>query len=404
MKQLFVLIFYNYAMVQAIEKETSILGSNMNVWLTWANKTGVTDFCLTLAQVGNPFQTCLIGVPYLNPLDFQGWVKNPLVLNSTTVTEMVKRARGTDWTIASAQLGAIIKNLNHSTIPMQELQLLGSDKTNQSCITFHTWSSEVPETRVTSEKTWYHNITAYCSGSSPALRYSDEIPKALPPGYFLICRDRAWPGIPSKPFGGPCYLGKLSLFAASKRQLVQDMKGSLHRDKRSIEQLGPNCDSTLTIWNHTARFLTALFVPNIAAGKALKDIHHLACWAAKQLNITSDIISSLATDTDSVRHASLQNRAAIDFLLLAHGHGVCSIISKSCCSYIDQSGRIETYLEEIWKQTKIFHEMAVDDTACGFEEIWKKLTSWLPNLSWLRQLVLSPVSPGAAIKNTCLSA
>ncbi|NXK83921.1 ERVV2 protein, partial [Amazona guildingii] len=71
---------------------------------------------------------------------------------------------------------------------------------------------------------------------------------------------------------------------------------------------------------------------------------------------------------------------------LASQGGVCSVINDSCCSYIDQSGRIETDLKEIWKQTRIFHEVAKDDTSWGFEEIWKKLTSWLPNLSWLRQL------------------
>ncbi|NXK71268.1 ERVV2 protein, partial [Amazona guildingii] len=73
---------------------------------------------------------------------------------------------------------------------------------------------------------------------------------------------------------------------------------------------------------------------------------------------------------------------------LASQGGVCSVINENCCSYIDQSGRIETDLEGIWKQSKIFHEMAKDGTSWGFEEIWKKLTSWLPNLSWLRQLVV----------------
>ncbi|NXD64395.1 ERVV2 protein, partial [Eolophus roseicapillus] len=69
--------------------------------------------------------------------------------------------------------------------------------------------------------------------------------------------------------------------------------------------------------------------------------------------------------------------------------GVCSVINYSCCSYADQSRRITTDLKEIWKQFKVFHEVAQDNTSWRFEEIWKKLTSWLPNFSWLKQLYIS---------------
>ena len=34
-----------------------------NIWVTWANITGVTDFCLSLQQADNPFRACLIGIP-----------------------------------------------------------------------------------------------------------------------------------------------------------------------------------------------------------------------------------------------------------------------------------------------------------------------------------------------------
>jgi len=43
-------------------------------------------------------------------------------------------------------------------------------------------------------------------------------------------------------------------------------------------------------------------------------------------------------------------------------------------------------LEEIWKQTKILHEVTKDNSSRGLEEVWNKLTSWLPNLSWLKGL------------------
>lgn len=52
------------------------------------------------------------------------------------------------------------------------------------------------------------------------------------------------------------------------------------------------------------------------------NLRKLACWVGKQANLTSKVLSDLATDLDSIRHAVLQNRAAIDFLLLAQGHGL----------------------------------------------------------------------------------
>jgi len=45
-----------------------------------------------------------------------------------------------------------------------------------------------------------------------------------------------------------------------------------------------------------------------------------------------------------------------------------------------------TDLNEIWQQTKILHEIQKDDTSFGFEETWKQLTSWFPNLSlWTKK-------------------
>ena len=43
---------------------------------------------------------------------------------------------------------------------------------------------------------------------------------------------------------------------------------------------------------------------------------------------------------------------------------------------MDQSSRISTDLHEIWKQTKILHEVQKDNTSTGFAENWKRLTSW----------------------------
>ncbi|XP_068781141.1 uncharacterized protein [Struthio camelus] len=58
-----------------------------------------------------------------------------------------------------------------------------------------------------------------------------------------------------------------------------------------------------------------------AAAKSLRLLKQFACWEKGEWNITSEILDELSQDVISVRHEVLQNRAAIDFLLLAHGHG-----------------------------------------------------------------------------------
>ena len=62
------------------------------------------------------------------------------------------------------------------------------------------------------------------------------------------------------------------------------------------------------------------------------------CWNTKQINLTSKVLSHLLTDVDSIRHATLQDRAAFDFLLLAEGHG-CEDFEGMCC--MNLSDRLE---------------------------------------------------------------
>ncbi|KAF4792704.1 hypothetical protein TURU_119048 [Turdus rufiventris] len=68
----------------------------------------------------------------------------------------------------------------------------------------------------------------------------------------------------------------------------------------------------------------------VAAEKALGEIDNSGCWLSKQENVTSAALSDLLKDEETTRHASLQNCAAIDFLLLAHGHG-CQDLEGMCC-------------------------------------------------------------------------
>lgn len=59
----------------------------------------------------------------------------------------------------------------------------------------------------------------------------------------------------------------------------------------------------------------------MASAEALGELTHLGCWLAKQASATSAALSDLLVDEETTRHVMLQNRAAIDYLLLACGHG-----------------------------------------------------------------------------------
>ncbi|NXN64068.1 ERVV2 protein, partial [Himantopus himantopus] len=72
----------------------------------------------------------------------------------------------------------------------------------------------------------------------------------------------------------------------------------------------------------------------------------------------------------------------------AHMGGVCTLINTSCCTYVDESSRIEVEIQKIWDHAKVLHQVSLDDTSFGFSNLWEKLTSWLPNLTWLKQLFI----------------
>ncbi|NWW44618.1 ERVV2 protein, partial [Pedionomus torquatus] len=71
---------------------------------------------------------------------------------------------------------------------------------------------------------------------------------------------------------------------------------------------------------------------------------------------------------------------------LAKEGGLCAVINQSCCTYINQEKWIEMDVQKIWRKPQILHQVAQDDTSLGFLELWEKLTSWLSNVTWFKQL------------------
>ena len=120
-------------------------------------------------------------------------------------------------------------------------------------------------------------------------------------------------------------------------------------------------------------------------------------------NAITDAIGALQREVTELSKITLQNRMALDMMLASHG-GVCAVVNTSCCTYIDETGRINTDMSIIKHQIGILHEVQKDDTSLGFEEIWSKLTSWLPDCGmWLKQLFALILGIVIMIIVTCLT-
>ncbi|XP_051652108.1 uncharacterized protein LOC127474841 [Manacus candei] len=373
-----------------------------NIWVTWANQTGRSSFCLSLASASDPFRTCLFGMPFnsvykLNLL-FAGWVSsscgNEIIISNTSA--------------------CLIKALNTS-LPQspQELDLMGSlsvrntsDNGTQTCFmlgTFHSGLSAHQShdlsrwTNVTSRTPGfnYKNVGDYCGTnntnnqslgaygaevklSSPGI-WVNNTARALPPGVFLICGDRAWPGIPVRAFGGPCYIGSLTLLSPSFLQLFN--LTSSRKQKRSLNQLSSDCDDKVELWGRTATVFGSI-VPGVGTAQALTSIRKLACWAVKQSNVTTRVIAELAQDVGSLRHAVLQNRAAIDFLLLAQGHGCKDFDGMCCFNLSDHSNSIHKQLQWLTDHTKKV-TVATSPIHSWLQSIFGSISEWA--LSYIKE-------------------
>ncbi|NXL34290.1 ERB1 protein, partial [Glaucidium brasilianum] len=203
-------------------------------------------------------------------------------------------------------------------------------------------------------------------------------PKALPPGMFLICGDRAWEGIPQNAQGGPCYLGQLTLIGVNHLEW-ENITRSKGRTKRTTHALSNDCNDNLELWSVTANTFLSL-IPSLGVAHALRSIEKLACWSVKQANVTTKILEEMSLDMNSLRQAVLQNRAAIDFLLLAHGHG-CQDFDGMCCFNLSDNGQsIHSQLQWLKNHTKQIHK-----TEGWFDNWLQGLFGYIP--TWLSGLL-----------------
>lgn len=198
-----------------------------------------------------------------------------------------------------------------------------------------------------------------------------QTPKQLPKGVFLLCGNRAWAGIPPHLLGGPCTLRRLTLFTPNMTQINNwRNKTQLAHKKRDFNELDENCDSEIFHLSHLKRSAVCLFLPWVAVAKALGELGTVECWVAKQANLTLTAISDLLEDEEITRKATLQNRAAIDYLLLLHNHE-CQEFKGLCC--FNLSSKAQDVRQAVQRMQELVHQIKeesknwLEDLLSGWE-------------------------------------
>ncbi|XP_039567931.1 uncharacterized protein LOC120503489 [Passer montanus] len=318
-----------------------------------AGALGQDHLCLTTASAADPLLTCLVGIPlppdefpeplysYLEPLS-----QNKVFRPSSPNPNLIWRR--------------LMFKLNISKSEPIEFKLLGSASA-RLCIEFFPFPGR-DERSFTPVIEPNQNYAAgnWCSVTShitTSLSLDDK-PRALPNGVFLICGDRAWAGIPSRLIGGPCTFGRLTLFAPNNSQ-IKDWKEKIvahnsARITRDLKDLDEQCDSKIVHWSKPEGVAWTVFLPWVSIAKSLGELAHLECWVAKQANLTSAALSDLLSDEEITRQATLQNRAAIDFLLLLHDHR-CKEFEGLCC--LNLTSKTEDARSSIYKMKGMINDI-----------------------------------------------
>ncbi|XP_072780552.1 uncharacterized protein [Taeniopygia guttata] len=310
-----------------------------NVWETLAKAAGLDSICLTHSKPGKPFSTCLVGVPV------EKW---PIPKNiPPNVLKSFSDPVG-GWHVWTQFLPVA-----HFEPP--ELDIFGSTRM-KFCIIFNPLGVTKTDNHtidVTPNQFFYRNASSWCNYTKMMNKPSLQNPAILPKGMFLICGDRIWPAIPAKIKGGPCSIGELSLITSN----LEILREQTCREKRSIEQHRPNCDDEVYTWNKARRNAVAIFSPQVTLGVTLTQLDHMACWLSKHTHAISSALSDMLTDIDSARQATLQNRAAIDYLLLSYGHG-CEEFEGICCMNLsDHSKSIHENIKQIQNSIRKLQEV-----------------------------------------------
>lgn len=352
-KILFTAVFLYFKCISGF-MEPKLFPEKGNVWEYLAKEVlNTTDFCLAGGRsVKDILTTCLMGVA----------VAPKTITNNTRFREHPLTA--SYYNIFRWGASTYIKDNSMYTLQVAAV--------TQAATCFTLIGCHTP--RISS----CYNLTntELACNSTIAITFSYGYIK-LPTGWFLLCGLKAYSYLPANSTGGPCTLGRLTMLMPSLQR----------RQRRSFQTLPPDCDSKtslLTKAEYIALAVSLVGVPGLAARNS-RSINSLACTLAKSLNTTSHALDALNKELRQVREATLENRAAIDYLLLRHNHGCEEFRGLCCFNLSDQSGLIERDIKNLKELAQnIGHNQSPWDLS------W--LFSWLPDFHWLKILIAGVIT------------
>lgn len=286
-----------------------------NIWVYLArNVLNVSDFCLSGGiYVKQTFMSCLIGV-------------GTPIANIQNYTHLIHiRKEITYWDLYA--LGPSVQEKDKDMFSLKIAAVAPSGE----CLYFTGCTSYC--------LSLFHNYNMNCSDNS-SISYGSGHTR-LPAGWFLICGLTVYSYIPANSKGGPCSLGRLAVFLPQKHHTTrvrQDLSTSLT----------PDCNDNLHLRSPAEYVSLTIFVMSVMVTSPSVEIGRVACSMVKALNTTSRAISAINQELRQVGQAVLENRAALDYLLLRHNHG-CEEFKGLCCFNLSDNPQL---LEQNIQQVK----------------------------------------------------
>ena len=174
----------------------------------------------------------------------------------------------------------------------------------------------------------------------------------LPKGVYWICGMKAYEVLPVG-WSGRCGLGHVipAMRVLTTPPEVRIVKRDLYTH-------------TQTPWT---RFFGAL-VPSYGVMAALDQIRDLSHAVEDLANTTANGMSMLSQEMTAVRMMTLQNRAALDYLLASQG-GTCAVIGTECCTFIpDHNATIQEITNHLNNIAKTLHNPVTTGLFNWFKE------------------------------------
>uniref|UniRef100_A0A8C9LT95 Uncharacterized protein n=1 Tax=Piliocolobus tephrosceles TaxID=591936 RepID=A0A8C9LT95_9PRIM len=222
--------------------------------------------------------------------------------------------------------------------------------------------------------------------------FDSRIPRwaCTPPGYVFLCG----PQKNKLPFDGS---PKRTYSTPPVANLFTCINNIQHMGECAVGLLGPR-GIGVTIYNTTQprqKRALGLILAGIGAavgmiapwgGFAYHDVtlRNLSRQIENIAKSTGDSISKLKASIDSLANVVMDNRLALDYLLAEQG-GVCAVINKTCCVYVNNSGGIEEDIKKIYDQATWLHDFGKGGAST--RAIWETLKSALPSLTWFVPLL-----------------